>query len=178
VSETQVSAWIDKECPTPIQWQTTREYLVRRVQGLADDLEASNKRVAELEKDELQLIDERDSAENAIGDAYTLVTGNDCEWSNHFGYKEAIVEIESHSLAARVALAEVQCRVKELEAERAVLVGEIAANRNEVAVIRKMSNVNILDSVALMTHRAERMKAAIEVAAAREKTNSLKIEGL
>jgi len=42
----QASAWIDKECPTPIQWKTTRHYLVRRVQGVLDENENLNHQLA------------------------------------------------------------------------------------------------------------------------------------
>lgn len=42
----------------------------------------------------LQLIDERDAAEDALGQAYYLATGRSPEWSNKFGHKEALAEIE------------------------------------------------------------------------------------
>lgn len=41
-----------------------------------------------------QTIDERDQAEEAMGEAYALVTGKQAEWSNLFGYNEANREIE------------------------------------------------------------------------------------
>jgi len=41
-----------------------------------------------------KLIDERDNAENALSQAYYLVTGHSPEWSNLFGHAEALEEIE------------------------------------------------------------------------------------
>lgn len=46
------------------------------------------------EQQALQLIDERDAAQDAIAKAYKLVTGQDAEWSNNFGYSDALAEIE------------------------------------------------------------------------------------
>jgi hypothetical protein len=45
------------------------------------------------ERTELQLIDERDAAEEAMSQAYYLVTGRSPQWSNMFGYSEALEEI-------------------------------------------------------------------------------------
>jgi chromosome segregation ATPase len=66
------------------------------------------RRVEELENSELQLVDQRDSAESALGDAYESVIGRAPEWSSAFGYTNAVDEI-GESLAALTA------RVKELE---------------------------------------------------------------
>lgn len=41
-----------------------------------------------------QLIDERDGAEQALSHAYYLLTGRSPEWSNLFGHKEALEEME------------------------------------------------------------------------------------
>lgn len=41
----------------------------------------------------LQLIDERDDAEQALSQAYYLVTGRSPEWSNKFGHQDALEEI-------------------------------------------------------------------------------------
>lgn len=45
------------------------------------------------ERETLQLIEERDNAEEAISQAYYIVTGRSPEWSNQFGYPEALEEI-------------------------------------------------------------------------------------
>lgn len=41
-----------------------------------------------------QLIDERDAAEEALSQAYFLIVGHSPEWSNLFGYKEALADID------------------------------------------------------------------------------------
>ncbi|EBU9314809.1 protein Ead [Salmonella enterica subsp. enterica serovar Amager] len=51
-------------------------------------------RIAELEHSETQLINERDSAESALSDAYKAVMGQAPEWSNWFRFESAIDEIE------------------------------------------------------------------------------------
>lgn len=51
-------------------------------------------RIAELEHSETQLINERDSAESALNDAYKAVIGQAPEWSNWFSFENAIDEIE------------------------------------------------------------------------------------
>lgn len=45
------------------------------------------------ERAHLQTIDERDAAEEAMSQAYYLVTGNSPQWSNMFGYPEALEDI-------------------------------------------------------------------------------------
>ncbi|SUF57548.1 ead/Ea22-like family protein [Salmonella enterica] len=51
-------------------------------------------RIAELERSETQLINERDYAESALNDAYKAVMGQAPEWSNWFSFENAIDEIE------------------------------------------------------------------------------------
>lgn len=58
------------------------------------ELEAARQRIAELEHSETQLINERDSAESALNDAYKAVMGQAPEWSNWFSFENAIDEIE------------------------------------------------------------------------------------
>ncbi|HGV3625715.1 TPA: ead/Ea22-like family protein [Escherichia coli] len=48
------------------------------------------KRIAELEKSEEQLINERDHAESALADMYFAATGDRPEWSNWFGFSDAV----------------------------------------------------------------------------------------
>ncbi|GEM_PF-4552194 len=60
---------------------------------LLDALEAAEKRIAELERDETQLIEERDSAEQALADMYEAAMGDRPEWSNLFGYSDAIDDV-------------------------------------------------------------------------------------
>lgn len=49
-----------------------------------------SKRIAELEKSEEQLISERDHAESALADMYFAATGDRPEWSNLFGFSDAV----------------------------------------------------------------------------------------
>ncbi|HGA9839453.1 TPA: ead/Ea22-like family protein [Salmonella enterica subsp. enterica serovar Saintpaul] len=58
------------------------------------EIAALHQRIAELERNETQLINERDSAESALNDAYKAVMGQAPEWSNWFSFENAIDEIE------------------------------------------------------------------------------------
>ncbi|HAI6728150.1 TPA: ead/Ea22-like family protein [Escherichia coli] len=60
-----------------------REYY----EGVISD---GSKRIAELEKSEEQLINERDHAEYALADMYFAATGNRPEWSNCFSFSDAV----------------------------------------------------------------------------------------
>ncbi|EFM8839636.1 ead/Ea22-like family protein [Escherichia coli] len=60
-----------------------REYY----EGVISD---GGKRIAELEKSEEQLINERDHAESALADIYFAATGDEPEWSNWFGFSDAV----------------------------------------------------------------------------------------
>ncbi|EPM8911426.1 TPA: ead/Ea22-like family protein [Escherichia coli] len=60
-----------------------REYY----EGVISD---GSKRIAELEKSEEQLINERDHAESALADMYFAATGDEPEWSNWFGFSDAV----------------------------------------------------------------------------------------
>ncbi|HIE1240116.1 TPA: ead/Ea22-like family protein [Enterobacter ludwigii] len=68
--------------------------LCRESNSLHDRLREAEKRIAELERSETQLIDERDNAESALNDAYKAVMGQAPEWSNWFSFADAIDEIE------------------------------------------------------------------------------------
>ena len=52
----------------------------------------------------LEVIDERDLAEHAFSQAYYLITGKSPEWSNHFGYAEAIEEINDAQKLLRASV--------------------------------------------------------------------------
>lgn len=70
--------------------EAVEQYTDHLIAALAD----SDKRIAELEHSETQLINERDSAESALNDAYKAVMGQAPEWSNWFSFDNAIDEIE------------------------------------------------------------------------------------
>ncbi|ECT9283083.1 ead/Ea22-like family protein [Salmonella enterica subsp. enterica serovar Rubislaw] len=53
-----------------------------------------SKRIAELENSETQLINERDAAESALADMCQAATGERPEWSNMFGFVDAVDVVE------------------------------------------------------------------------------------
>lgn len=57
------------------------------------DPERLARAIAKNERDMLQLIDERDAAEEALSQAYYIVIGRSPEWSNKFGHAQALEEI-------------------------------------------------------------------------------------
>ncbi|EAX7302478.1 ead/Ea22-like family protein [Salmonella enterica] len=59
-----------------------------------DKLEAAERRIEELEHSETQLINERDAAESALADMYQVATGERPEWSNMFGFADAVDVVE------------------------------------------------------------------------------------
>ena len=65
-------------------------------------------RIAKNEQDHERDIDHRDAAEEALSQAYYLITGRSPEWSNLFGHNEAIEEIDDAQrlLRARIAALE------------------------------------------------------------------------
>jgi|GEM_PF-1222907 len=68
--------------------------LQKKLKEAEAKLEAAEKRIAELERSELQLIDERDNAESALADMYQAATGERPEWSNMFGFADAVEAVE------------------------------------------------------------------------------------
>ena len=93
----------DKRCEDVIKWtgfdgqknaENNARYIAafnpEVVQALLDERESQNKRITELEKSEEQLINARDHAESALDDMYFAATGNRPEWSNWFGFSDAV----------------------------------------------------------------------------------------
>ncbi|EEJ7181096.1 ead/Ea22-like family protein [Salmonella enterica subsp. enterica] len=58
------------------------------------EITALRQRIAELENSETQLINERDAAESALADMYQAATGERPEWSNMFGFADAVDVVE------------------------------------------------------------------------------------
>ncbi|EEJ1710287.1 ead/Ea22-like family protein [Salmonella enterica subsp. enterica] len=84
-----------------ISWDVLYEKLEAAEKRIAEQREYyegviadGSKRIAELERSETQLINERDDAESALNDAYKAVMGQAPEWSNWFSFGNAIDEIE------------------------------------------------------------------------------------
>ncbi len=104
VSDPDVLALLDEN----IQLQREKDAIEAVALALRDDmrqareqLEAAekriadgSKRIAELENSETQLINERDAAESALADMYQAATGERPEWSNMFGFADAVDVVE------------------------------------------------------------------------------------
>ncbi|EHB2286819.1 ead/Ea22-like family protein [Salmonella enterica subsp. enterica serovar Panama] len=97
VSDPDVLALLDEN----LQLQREKDATEAVALALRDDmrqareqLAAAERRIAELERSETQLISERDDAESALNDAYKAVMGQPPEWSNWFSFENAIDEIE------------------------------------------------------------------------------------
>lgn len=97
--------------------------MAKKLKEAESKLEAAEKRTAELERSEAQLINERDDAESALNDAYKAVMGQAPEWSNWFSFADAIDEIELACGLWRNQTEDViqfRQRIAELEAVREV----------------------------------------------------------
>ncbi|EDY5135292.1 ead/Ea22-like family protein [Salmonella enterica subsp. enterica serovar Thompson] len=77
-----------------VKFQKAQDALKHQALLHKSQMEAAEKRIAELERSETQLINERDCAESALNDAYKAVMGQAPEWSNWFSFENAIDEIE------------------------------------------------------------------------------------
>lgn len=100
-------------------------------------------RIAELERSETQLINERDSAESALNDAYKAVMGQAPEWSNWFSFENAIDEIELVCELWRNQTDDViqfRQRIQELEREKPLMVDAM-----HVAVALNSAGINLND---------------------------------
>ncbi len=67
--------------------------LVLRISRLIEAHEAQIRAGDREERALGQVIDERDAAEDALSQAFYLVTGRSPEWSNVFGHSQALEEI-------------------------------------------------------------------------------------
>ncbi|HGG3147454.1 TPA: ead/Ea22-like family protein [Salmonella enterica subsp. salamae] len=114
-----------------IQLQREKDAIEAVALALRDDmrqareqLEAAERSIAELERSETQLINERDAAESALNDAYKAVMGQAPEWSNWFSFENAIDEIELACELWRNQTDDViqfRQRIQELEARQIAL---------------------------------------------------------
>ncbi|EFX0483455.1 TPA: ead/Ea22-like family protein [Escherichia coli] len=87
--EAKDKAWFAQD--NHINQQAERiESLEKKNGELGRELGSAEKRIAELEKSEEQLINERDHAESALADMYFAATGDRPEWSNWFGFSDAV----------------------------------------------------------------------------------------
>jgi hypothetical protein len=87
------------------------------VRRMIENLVGAESRVRELEASEDQLIGERDDAEEAISQAYFLIKGESPEWSNLFGYEQALEEIDFAQKALRSRLAQMEAQPNAADVE-------------------------------------------------------------
>jgi len=79
-------------------------YLGTKAELLFSHIAALYQQIAAKDAEIERLIDQRDSAEEALSQAYFLVIGRSPEWSNLFGHAEALEEIDDAQHTFRAAL--------------------------------------------------------------------------
>ena len=90
--------------------------------------EKAEGRISAEERAHLLTIDQRDAAEDALSEAYIAVVGEPPEWSNLFGYKNAIDNMREHCEAA--------------EAQRDAALRDLAAAREALRTL--LGNIDAL----------------------------------
>ncbi|MEB8201650.1 ead/Ea22-like family protein [Escherichia coli] len=90
IAECHVNCLVETDAQAYANAEFIAEANPATVLALLDEREARSKRIAELEKSEEQLISERDHAESALADMYFAATGDSPEWSNWFGFSDAV----------------------------------------------------------------------------------------
>lgn len=95
-----------------------------------------------LEKEEaahLRTIDQRDEAEQCIGKIYFKIIGRSPEWSNHFGYDDALQEIEEAIFILRDATPEATIELRNgATAERVKAIRSLYTRPNNSAVVKAL----------------------------------------
>lgn len=149
------------------------------VQALLDELEAAksklneqreyyegviadgSKRIAEQEKSEEQLINERDHAESALADMYFAATGDRPEWSNWFGFSDAVDAVVDR-IADLEAKQPVSVVPAVLERLRTIVADPRALPRRKEWVSGQQYSYVLLENVEAMVdeacHAASRMQ--------------------
>lgn len=96
------------------------------------------------ERDHLKTIDERDKAEECIGALYAEVMGEWPEWSNMFGYQDAIDAVSErmeHAKVTNVTLLESEISdLKRHKQQALAFVSELYADRGEDARTSDLCN--------------------------------------
>ncbi len=80
---------------TLMEYEHKASALSLHIPALLAHIAEQEREIQALDKSEDQLCRERDDAEQALSQAYYLVTGRSPEWSNLFGHNEAHEEIEA-----------------------------------------------------------------------------------
>lgn len=126
----------------------TMSQLAERNAEYVTEIAAKDKRIAELERDETKLIEERDIAEHALSKAYEAVTDFPPEWSNWFGFADAVEEIgeiceQWRKQGARIT--ELQSRAESAEQKLSALSVSHSKLRDTMAAIHntiRMDGIN------------------------------------
>ncbi len=82
--------------------------------ALRSRLAEAEKTIAKNDREAEELIDERDEAEEAMSQAYYLVTGRSPEWSNNFGYEQAHEDIAATVNLLKQAVKDQQATIERL----------------------------------------------------------------
>ncbi|EDR9794579.1 ead/Ea22-like family protein [Salmonella enterica subsp. enterica serovar Zongo] len=77
-----------------IQLQREKDAIEAVALALRDDMRDAREKLEAAERSETQLINERDYAESALADMYQAATGERPEWSNMFGFADAVDVVE------------------------------------------------------------------------------------
>jgi len=88
--EARIEPWHMQAIPAP----PTKPDLAGKIATLTAQLAEARGLLEREEKAHLNTIDRRDAAEDAISEAYCVVTGQPAEWSNGFGYDAALEHIQ------------------------------------------------------------------------------------
>lgn len=125
------------------------------------EIEGLRKLVAELEKSEEQLINERDYAESALADMYFAATGDRPEWSNLFGFSDAVDAVVDR-IADLEAKQPVSVVPAVLERLRTIVADPRALPRRKEWVSGQQYSYVLLENVEAMVdeacHAASRMQ--------------------
>lgn len=117
---------------------------------------------AEREKEErahIRTIDQRDDAEKALSDMFSAVTGRGPEWSNNFGYPEAIEEVEATIAELVRAASEGGAALSASQAREAGMREALTAARGRIVTLSKKADLIVAD------HRdTQEVLAAIDAA--------------
>jgi hypothetical protein len=68
---------------------------------LVGEIDRLRERLGRAERGDDQVLRERDAANDALSRAYLLVVGKELEWSNYFGHKDALSDIEDAMIDLR-----------------------------------------------------------------------------
>jgi hypothetical protein len=109
--------------------------LKEEVEKTRAEVERLSRELRREERSHGETINDRDSAEEALSQAYYLITGRSPEWSNNFGRTEAMADIDDAQDALRQAIIDNQ-------------------------IITEMLNGDLKARDALLKHMAEALRGA------------------